>query len=112
MVMSLPKTPSTFLTSVPAPEGKTLKVSASKEETGKVPHRSRTPTGIVALGGTHGPGSPESQIPGCRHYFSFYTTLVSVKSKAIPFIVLLSQRPASPLHLKTFFQRMLSSILL
>ncbi|XP_022276698.1 axonemal dynein light chain domain-containing protein 1 isoform X5 [Canis lupus baileyi] len=34
MVMSLPKTPSTFLTSVPAPEGKTLKVSASKEETG------------------------------------------------------------------------------
>ncbi|XP_072589232.1 axonemal dynein light chain domain-containing protein 1 isoform X4 [Vulpes vulpes] len=34
MVMSLPKTPSTFLTSVPAPEGKKLKVSAPREETG------------------------------------------------------------------------------
>nr|XP_055175523.1 axonemal dynein light chain domain-containing protein 1 [Nyctereutes procyonoides] len=34
MVMSLPKTPSTFLTSVPAPEGKKLKVSASKEDAG------------------------------------------------------------------------------
>lgn len=83
--MSLPKTPSKLPNSASTPEGKKLKVSAPKEETGKV--LQGFPQIVMATGGNHSPFTVFLDLRFQDTLASFPNTLVSVKSKAVPFIV-------------------------